>query len=144
MSATLILAVTCFGAFIFFMIKTLGLVLNEKASNYLMACLFPHGKSQMEDTLQAFNKLTNERFTNAELLDYFLKIKGLQTLNLNDPINFYTRRYLLQPTRIRLNYFEQVKFYESFLNYPEIQGIQESGGYTAKPGHSRRGVVNMA
>ena len=58
-------------------------------------------------------------------MDYYLKIKGLQAINLNDPVDFWTRQYLLQPTRIRLNYFEQVKFYETFLNYPEIQGKQE-------------------
>lgn len=39
-------------------------------------------------------------------------------MKFSGPINFWTRKYLTSPTRLKLNYFEQVKFYEMFLNYP--------------------------
>ena len=105
--------------------RVLRNISERRAVNHLTAILFPLGTAQKENTIQDIERLTHSRFQRDELLDYFLKIKGLQTINLNDPVDFWTRRYLLQPTRIRLNYFEQVKLYETFLNYPEIQGKQD-------------------
>ncbi len=98
---------------------------QRKAIHRLSTLLFPLGSAQQEETMKNIEHLTHSRFNREDILDYFLKIKGLQTINLNDPVDFWTRQYLMQPTRIRLNYFEQVKFYEIFLNYPEIQGKQE-------------------
>lgn len=102
--------------------KILQAVSRKRAHRSLNTLLFPHGQSQLNSTVSTIDKITRHRFKREDILDYFLKIKGLQTINLNDPIDFWTRNYLMQPTKIRLNYFEQVKFYESFLNYPEIRG----------------------
>jgi hypothetical protein len=104
-----------------------NLIFTRRAKHELLNLLFPLGDSQKEDTLEIIGAITRNRFSDEELLDYYLKIKGLQAINLNDPVSYWIRRYLLQPTRILLNYFEQVKFYESFLNYPEIHGkLQKS------------------
>lgn len=98
---------------------------KQKAVGRLHQLLFPRGVVQQKQVLDEMNRFTRNRFPEKELLDYFMKIKGLQTVNLNDPVDFWTRRFLMQPTRIRLNYFEQVKFYETFLNFPEAKGKKE-------------------
>lgn len=105
--------------------KVIRIIAQKKAIQRLSSLLFPQGTGQKEDILGRIEALTHHRFMRDDIMDYYLKIKGLQAINLNDPVDFWTRQYLLQPTRIRLNYFEQVKFYETFLNYPEIQGKQE-------------------
>lgn len=105
--------------------KAIRIIAQKKAIQRLSSLLFPQGTGQKEDILGRIEALTHHRFMRDDIMDYYLKIKGLQAINLNDPVDFWTRQYLLQPTRIRLNYFEQVKFYETFLNYPEIQGKQE-------------------
>lgn len=105
--------------------KIIRTISQKKAIQRLSTLLFPLGTGQMEDILGRVDTLTQHRFVRDDIMDYYLKIKGLQAINLNDPVDFWTRHYLLQPTRVRLNYFEQVKFYETFLNYPEIQGKQE-------------------
>jgi hypothetical protein len=97
-------------------------VAERKATKDLERRLFPNGEEQKNNVLATMEKITNNRYEAARLLDYFLKIKGLQVINMNDPVDFWTRKYLMTPTKMRLNYFEQVKFYETFLNYPEAIG----------------------
>lgn len=88
------------------------------AVSQLESILFSSGSSQKEEIITSMKEITKEKYSNEELLDYFLKIKGLQVINLCNPVSFWTRKYLMSPTRLKLNYFEQVKFYETFLNYP--------------------------
>jgi hypothetical protein len=52
-------------------------------------------------------------------------------INLNDPIGYWTRKYLMTPTKVKLNYFEQVKFYETFLNYPHFAEKTTQQHFTA-------------
>ncbi len=99
--------------------KGILLIAESKATKDLERHLFPNGEEQRLKALATMEKITNSRFTEALMIDYFLKIKGLQRINMNDPVDFWTKKYLMTPTKIKLNYFEQVKFYETFLNYPD-------------------------
>ncbi len=96
--------------------------MEKKAVIALSRTLFPGGEEQKQDVIRNINAITNNRFTCDDVLDFYLKIKGLQIINMNDPVDFWIRNYLMQPTKVRLNYFEQVKFYEAFLNFPEAVG----------------------
>ncbi len=84
--------------------------------------LFPLGESQKDETLNDMNEMTQGRFTREDLLDFYLKIKGLHTIDLHSNSDGGIRRFLMRPTKIRLSYFEQVKFYEIYLNYPQAVG----------------------
>ncbi|TAJ14857.1 hypothetical protein DMA11_03795 [Marinilabiliaceae bacterium JC017] len=112
--------------------RGLTLVAEQKATKELEKRLFPNGEKQRNDVLMTMKVITNNRFSVPLMLDYFFKIKGLQVINLNDPVNFWVKKYLLSPTKMRLNYFEQVKFYETFLNYPEVIGKVMSRNRTSR------------
>lgn len=92
---------------------------KKRAIKTLDSLLFPKGNRQKNEVLKTFNAFTADRFNDEEILDYFFKIKGLQSVEINKKTNFWVKKYLFSPTTIKLNYFEQVKFYETFLNYPE-------------------------
>ncbi len=94
-------------------------VIQRKAVAQLDVILFPEGMSQKAIIANKLKELTNERFSEEQMLDYFMKIKGLQVVNLSQRSNFWIRKYLFSPTEIKLNYFEQVNFYKIFLNYPK-------------------------
>ena len=111
------------GAFVFWFNKYgIRILAEKKASKELDRLLFSSGKADKEKVLSTIHEITKNRLTDDQAIDYFLKIKGLQVINLNDPISYWTRKYLMSSTKIRLNYFEQVKFYETFLNFPEVNG----------------------
>jgi hypothetical protein len=97
-------------------------VVKKHAVKKLECLLFPKGHWQKMEVLKTFRGFTSERFSDEEILDYFFKIKGLQSVNIKTQTNFWVKRYLFSPTVIKLNYFEQVKFYETFLNFPEKPG----------------------
>ena len=107
------------GMVIWFWKKGILLIAEKKATKDLSRYLFPKGEEQKRKALSTMEKITNGRFSETLMTDYFLKIKGLQRINMNDSVGFWTRKYLMTPTKIKLNYFEQVKFYEAFLNYLE-------------------------
>ncbi len=92
---------------------------ERNASKELEKVLFPNGDNEKEAILESLTTITKGKYSQDLLLDYFLKIKGLQVINMYDPVDFWTRKFLMSPTKLKLNYFEQVKFYESFLNYPQ-------------------------
>ncbi len=91
---------------------------KKRAIKKLDSFLFPKGYRQKEEVLNTFKAFTGDRFSDDEILDYFFKIKGLQSVEINKKTNFWVKKYLFRPTTIKLNYFEQVKFYETFLNFP--------------------------
>lgn len=109
-------ALLAFG--IWFWKRGLILIAERNASKELEKVLFPEGVSEKENVINSFKSITKGKYTNEMLLDYFMKIKGLQVINMYDPVDFWTRKYLMSPTKLKLNYFEQVKFYETFLNFP--------------------------
>ncbi|MBR8534355.1 hypothetical protein KEM09_03090 [Carboxylicivirga mesophila] len=119
MTTLLVILFALLGFGLWFWKKGLALLAEKNASKELEKILFPKGASEKEATLVSLQKITKDKYNNDLLLDYFLKIKGLQVINMYDPVNFWTRRFLMSPTKVKLNYFEQVKFYESFLNYPQ-------------------------
>lgn len=129
--ATVVMALSL-GAFYILAKRVLNNVAERKAVLQLSKTLFPKGEKQKLDIIRNINHITNNRFTGEDILDYYLKIKGLQIINMNDPVDFWIRIYLMKPTHVRLNYFEQVKFYETFLNFPEAIGENINGSkYTA-------------
>lgn len=115
----LVLVTLIAATFVWFHVRGLDLIAEKKAMKELEHMLFNSGSSQKSNVIESIHKMTNFRLTDEEALDYFLKIKGLQVINLHDPINYWTRKYLMSSTKTKLNYFEQVRFYEAFLNYPE-------------------------
>jgi len=120
LTSIFILGVT---GFLFWFWKRGLLLLAEKnATKTLDKLLFPGGDGHREKIIESMKTITKSKYSEELLMDYFLKIKGLQVINLYDPVNFWTRKYLMTPTKLRLNYFEQVRFYETFLNYPEVIG----------------------
>lgn len=98
-------------------------LIKSKAQHTLLSLLFPGGKEQQAEVMKVFHQITNQRFNDEQILDYFVKIKGLQTLDLAIKTNYWIKKYLLSPTDVKLNYFEQVKFYETFMNYPTSFGF---------------------
>ena len=120
--------------------KLFPILVRKKAINKLESILFPEGHWQKSEVLKTFRKQTSERFSDEEILDYFFKIKGLQSVNINSGTNFWVKRYLFSPTSIKLNYFEQVKFYETFLNFPTAPEKTESVIYR----HSRQEFKNIS
>lgn len=95
---------------------------EKKTLQRLSDILFPLGETQKDETLNDMNEMTQGRFAREDLLDYYLKIKGLHIIDLHSHSDSGIRKFLMRPTKIRLSYFEQVKFYEIYLNYPQAVG----------------------
>jgi len=124
--------------------KIFPILVRKKASNRLESILFPEGYWQKSEVLKTFRKFTSDRFSDEEILDYFFKIKGLQTIKINSGTNFWIKKYLFSLTAIKLNYFEQVKFYETFLNYPEPSEQKEGIIYRHNRQHTNKINYNHA
>ena len=107
-----------FFSYFWFNRQILPTIIKNKAHNSLYKTIFPNGDLQKHEVIKIFHEFTNGRFTDDEVMDYFMKIKGIQDLSMKTGTNFWVRKYLLSPTKIKLNYFEQVKFYELFINFP--------------------------
>lgn len=90
-------------------------LIRKKAQRHLRDLIFPEGEQQMQVILKSFRKFTCNRFSEEELLDYYMKIKGLQNMNSGLYSDFWVKKYLMSPTLIKLNYFEQVQFYQNFI-----------------------------
>ena len=108
------------------------LIVKLKAQGTLQKIIFPEGNSQKREILDIFHDFTNRRFSDDQLLDYFIKIKGLQNMSLGYNSSYWIKKYLLSPTEIKLNYFEQVKFYEMFLNFT-VEQVQSKKTRGATP-----------
>jgi len=103
----------------------LRLIAEKRALPKIEGFLFAQKQQNKTQVLKDIHTLTNHRLSDEMVMDYFYKIKGLQVVNINQPTNFWVKMYLTTPTKVKLNYFEQVKFYETFLNYP---GIKSNNG----------------
>ncbi len=100
-------------------------IAEKRALPIVEDILFSENNNNKEEILREIQELTNYRLNDDLVMDYFYKIKGLQVVNINQPTNFWVKMYLTSPTKIKLNYFEQVKFYENFLNYASSQKTQK-------------------
>lgn len=96
-----------------------------------------HNRSAVKETI---HKLTGGRLSDNLAMDYFYKIKGLQVLNSNKPLDFWVKIYLSTPTKVRLNYFEQVKFYDTFLNYTGTNSSKKESFYPNKQKENTKSV----
>ncbi len=95
----------------------------------LSAVLFTEGDNHKERVVQEMMKLTRGKYNRIQLLDYYLKIKGLHFVDLHTSSSRHVRSYLMRPTKIKLNYSELVQFYEKYLNLPQAQGIDATIDY---------------
>ncbi len=114
----------------------LRLIAEKRAIPKMEKILFSNPNETKENVLETIHNVTSKRLSDDMILDYFYKIKGLQVLNINKPINFWLKIYLTSPTKVKLNYFEQVKFYETFLNYPKINESNSKKEYKGKEAKS--------
>lgn len=118
-----IILILAASAVAFYLGRNLMLRYSEKKTiERLSAILFPSGEEQKNEVLNEIASITQNRFSREELLDYYLKIKGLQIIDLHAHSDSGIRDFLMKPTKVRLTYFEQVKFYENYLNYPQAVG----------------------
>lgn len=101
--------------------QIIWMIAEKRALPKIEKELFAHDGQNKNKVLQDIHRLTNNRLSDEVAIDYFYKIKGLQVLSANQPLNYWIKAYLTTPTKVKLNYFEQVKFYETFLNYPSIK-----------------------
>ena len=109
----LILSTICIG---FLLKKTvLPAMAKSRAYKELQPMLFSKGEKQ--NVITKLHEITANRFSDEEVLDYYLKIKGSQISKQNNSRSFWVKRYLVTPADIKLNYFEQVRFYEIFMGY---------------------------
>lgn len=81
----------------------------------------PSGLKRMEVVEDIMN-ITNHRFSEDDCLDYYLKIKGLQYIDMNFFGDNEILTFLMQPTKVTFEYHELVAFYEKYLNHPTSRG----------------------
>ena len=110
----------------------LRIIAEKRAIPKMEKILFNNLTYTKSTVLDTIHQVTSKRLNDDLVLDYFYKIKGLQVLDINKPINFWLKIYLTSPTKIKLNYFEQVKFYETFLNYPKVSNDKQNQIYMDK------------
>ena len=103
---------------------------SRKETTEMLLCkfLFPDGDEQKNEVIDKVMALTKEKYSREDVLEYYMKIKGLQLVDLMAYSNDRISRYLMQPTRIQLTYDEVVRFSEEFLNFPQPKGFTAVGG----------------
>jgi hypothetical protein len=102
---------------------------RSKAYETLENILFLGGETQKNKVIDEFNKITNTNYSNEEILDFFMKEKGLQLISIDADLSSEVKKYIRKDTLIDLNYFERVKFHQAFINYPrnfEVRKIENS------------------
>ncbi len=141
----IIIALTfiCILALMYLYKPLIRLIAEKRAIPKIEKILFDNPNYTKSSVLETIHQVTSKRLNDDLVLDYFYKIKGLQVLDINKPINFWLKIYLTSPTKIKLNYFEQVKFYETFLNYPKIIDDKSQRVYKEKEIRSYRFGKNI-
>lgn len=104
------------GAIAFFYKPIIKLISEKKAKPYIDNKIFSEGEFTRQEVLKNIHEITNNRYYDESVLDYFYKIKGNQIVNMKKPVDFWVKIYLSSPTKIKLSYFEQIDFYKLFLN----------------------------
>ena len=118
------------GTIYLFLMNTTLQIKRKKPSQVLEEILFPFGKAQKRKVIEAFKKVTPQKFSDEEIIDFFMKEKGLQMIPTNPDLSQSLVKYIRKDTLIDLNYFERVKFHETFINYPrnfEVPIIESAG-----------------
>ncbi|MDR2927784.1 MAG: hypothetical protein LBV41_06250 [Cytophagaceae bacterium] len=118
------------GSIIFIIMKiAFPHIKREKANKILEEKLFPNGELQKNKVINAFRKLTTQQFSDEQIIDFFMKEKGLQMILIDEELPVSVAKYVRKPTMIDLNYFERIKFHETFINYPcgfEVRKVENS------------------
>ncbi|WP_068474089.1 hypothetical protein [Saccharicrinis aurantiacus] len=104
------------GAIAFFYNPIIKLISEKKARPFIDNEIFSEGEFTRQEVLKSIHQITNHKYYDENVLDYFYKIKGNQIINMKKPVDFWVRTYLSSPTKIKLSYFEQIDFYKLFLN----------------------------
>jgi len=101
----------------FYLLNNFIIPQMAKAKTYreLQPRLFSKGEKRR--ILAKFHEITANRFSDRDVLDYYIKVKGTQISKYDNDCSFWVKRYLTIPANIKLNYFEQVRFYEVFMGY---------------------------
>ena len=117
MKIKVIIIISCLG--LYFIVKKwlFPLIMSIMGKNYLYKKLFFKGESQREEVLEKFHKITGNKFTDSQAIDFFMKEKGLQLLSITPGTPLKVKYYLANDTKISLSYFEKVKFHETFIEY---------------------------
>ena len=89
----------------------------HRAKVYLNNSLFPLGEVQKKTIIRVFHKITANKYTDKQAIDYFVKEKGLQFMSVTPGTPLKIKYYLAQPTLVQLTYFERVEFHKAFINY---------------------------
>lgn len=93
-------------------------IVQRKGIALLEIIYFTKDAKLKEEVLNKLKEITNHQYTDLELTDYFLKIKGLQNFNKDGHTNFWINLYLKRKTAIKLDYFEQYNFFKAFKEFP--------------------------
>ena len=91
---------------------------KKRAAKALEEILFPNGSSQKNKVIDTFKRIIQRQLTEEEIIDFFIKEKGIQLMSIDTDFSSSLKKYLMRPTLVELNYFEKVKFHEAFINYP--------------------------
>jgi len=111
---------TIFGLFFYYNKFIFPKIAISKSFSTLFDMLFPKDTDNKEKTLSVFNVITNNRYTEQQMIDFFIKTKGLQILiSRGDKLSNLLKNFFNQPTAIQLDYFEQIKFHKAFINFPK-------------------------
>jgi len=117
--ANWILLITIFAGTMLLLIKKRLQIKRNAVSMKLEELLFPLGNAQKRKVIEAFGGITQHDYSDEEILDFFMKEKGLQLSYLNSDLSPAVIKFINKPTMIDLNFFERVKFHETFINYPK-------------------------
>ena len=114
----IILVVISLGIFYFLLKRVIiPLVMIRKAKSFLYKSLFPLGEVQKKMVIKEFHKITANKYTDNQAIDYFIKEKGLQLMSITPGTPLRIKYYLARPTLVKLTYFERVEFHKTFINY---------------------------
>ncbi len=94
-------------------------IMNYFAIRNLLPLLFPVDAVDRDEVIAKMHKITKRCYNDDELLDYYLKLKGLHVLDMHADGGWFARRYMMKPTKIRLTYMETVMFYQEFFSFPD-------------------------
>ena len=93
----------------------LQFVAEDKAKPVIDKMLFSEKGEAKRRVLLKIRNITNNRLSDDLLLDYYYKTKGQKQVKISKLSNLWLKVYLLTPPKIKLNYYEQLNFYNAFL-----------------------------
>ena len=107
------------GVVIYYLLKRVIIPLRmiHKGKVHLNKSFFPLGEVQKKTVIRVFHKITENKYTDKQAIDYFIKEKGLQFMSVTPGAPLKIKYYLARPTLVQLTYFERVELHKAFINY---------------------------